>query len=280
MKTLFILVVSVLLIGSCGVRKENKALKAQLDSLKTENVKLKKEQSRRLATLTDYRRFLNEVEANLSEIDKNRELVANLNKEVNTRKELAENIRAHISNISALMENSRLKIMSMDRSLVELRKDTVQNSEEILMMENRMDSLTRQLVEMDRQIEILDNSLEEIDSLYRMEKSMADQLDDIINRAYFYAGPGSELRKRGIVEKEGGFIGLGRVKVLDASAPDSLFIKIRKDEDFTIPFDGRDAKLITQHPEDSYSVTPGNLRINDPDEFWKAGNYLVIESKN
>lgn len=276
MKNLILLIISIFLLGSC----ENKSMKQELEALRKENAELRKMQSRRVATLTDYRKFLEEVENNLSEIDKNKELVASLNTEVKSRRELAENIRAHISNIAALMENSQLKISSMNRSLLDLRKDTIQNSEEILALENEIEMLTQKIIVLDQEIEELDNELSEIDSLYRMEKAIANELDDILNRAYYYVGTGSELRKAGVIEKEGGFIGLGRVKVLDASAPDSLFTKIRKDENFDIPFEIRDAELITQHPEDSYSLTRGNLSITDPDEFWKGGNYVVIELKN
>jgi DNA repair exonuclease SbcCD ATPase subunit len=275
MKPLIVLLMSVFLLGACQTRE----LKDELAALKKENAELKQDASRKVATIADYHRFVKEVQSNLSEIDRNKELVASLNTEVRSRRELADNIRDHIASIATLMENSELKIRTMNQSLAVLRRDKAENSEEILALEQEIENLTLQIVEMDQQIEALDNELAEIDSLYRMEKSTAMELDDILNRAFFVAGTSSELKKSEIIEKEGGFIGLGRVKVMDATAPDSLFTKIRKDKNFEIPLDSKDAQLITQHPESSYSIAAGMLIISDPDEFWKAGNYLVIELK-
>lgn len=275
MRPIVLMLIGIFLLGSC----QTKELKDELAALKKENAELKENASRRIATINDYHRFVKEVESNLEEVDRSKELIASLNTEVQTRAELADKIRGHISSIATLMENSQLKIRSMNQSIVELRRDTVQNSEEILALEQEIERLSMRILEMDIEIEQLDNSLADIDSLYRMEKSLAAELDDILNRAYYVIGSSSELKNAQIIEKEGGFIGLGRVKVMDASAPDSLFTKIRKDEDLELALKGEKPKLITQHPEGSYEFTGEKMMIVNPEEFWKAGNYLVIEVK-
>jgi hypothetical protein len=49
-----------------------------------------------------------------------------------------------------------------------------------------------------------------------------------------------------------------------------------------MPRDAKKAKLVTNHPEGSYAIVGENdkadkLVISNATDFWKEGNYLVIE---
>jgi hypothetical protein len=52
----------------------------------------------------------------------------------------------------------------------------------------------------------------------------------------------------------------------------------------TIPIASKTAKIITEHPDDSYELVMEDglisaLVIENPDEFWRISKYAVIETR-
>ena len=88
---------------------------------------------------------------------------------------------------------------------------------------------------------------------------------------------------KGIMEKEGGFIGLGRVKLMNANAPDSVFMRTEKSNMDSLTITAKSIELISNQPENSYSIKSKNylqkFYIIDKEAFWSQGNYLVIQKK-
>lgn len=285
MKIKAIVVLIVLAIGaSCtdDSKKENEALKEQLTKLKKENSALKAGEKKLKTSVEEYNKFLKEIEGNLSEINTNKELLVKLNKEVKGKKSVAEDIKKHIGSIKALMENSRLKIVSLDKSLIKLRNESGDKSENILVLDRKIKGLTRELMSKDMEISQLQFGLSELQDLYQTEVQNSAELKYIINRAYYICKTSKELKDTGIVAKEGGFIGLGKVKVLNANAQNTLFNEIKKDETEAIDLGVKKAKLLSKHPEGSYRFDGNTLMVNsiviiDAQSFWSQGNYLVIE---
>lgn len=275
----YLLIVIVLFtMVSCSKKKNEELakLKAEVETLKGENAKLKAGEKKLKASIENYNKFLKEIEKNLSEIDKSKDMLAKLNQEVKDGGEdVNEKIKEHISNIKALVENSRLKVLMMDKNLNQLRRESADKSQEILGLDNQLKSLTNELLS--RNIE-----LEEMEDLYDVEKLFANELKAIIERAYYVSDTEKNLKTMGLIEKEGGFIGLGRVKIVRSNVPDSLFTQINKVETTEIILKGRKSELISQHPEGSYQIIEtkdksDKLVISDPDAFWKSGNYLVVQ---
>ena len=107
-----------------------------------------------------------------------------------------------------------------------------------------------------------------------------------MNEAFFAMGSYKELKNKGILEKEGGFIGIGRNKVLTDTFDNNYFSKVDIREVKRIPVFSKKAEIITDHPTDSYELTETEdekmiayLEIKKPDDFWKASRYMVIEVK-
>ncbi len=279
-----IIAIALAIVTSCSgdAKKENEALKQQMAKLKKENSELKAGEKKLKTSIEGYNKFLKEIEGNLAEINTNKELLVKLNKEVKGKKSLSGDIKAHINSIKALMENSRLKIVSLDKSLVKLRNESSEKSENILEMDRKIKSLTKELMSKDMEISELEFGLSELQDLYQTEVQTSTDLKYIINRAYYISKTSKELKEAGIISKEGGFIGLGKVKVLNANAQNTLFNEVKKDETKTITLSVKKAKLISKHPEGSYSFEGNATRVDslviiDSQSFWSQGNYLVIE---
>lgn len=283
---LLILIISVVLLacGESKEKKENTALRAEVEKLKSENEALKSGEAKLKSSINEFNKFLKEVEANLSSIDENKTMLTEINKEGKNTKDVKELINARISKIKELMENSKLKLLSMDKALTKLRKESGDKSGEIMEMDRQVKALTRDLFQKDMQIEELDDELAVAEELYNIKIAESEELKSIINRAFMISGSTKELKEKGIIDKEGGFIGLGRVKVLKANASDTLFTRLSKEEANEIPLGVKSAMLISNHPEGSYNFveTDGKIEklvITDKQKFWREGNYLVIETK-
>src|ERR1035437_10308218 len=104
-----------------------------------------------------------------------------------------------------------------------------------------------------------------------------------INKAFFACGTFKQLKAKGLLTKEGGFIGLGKTKTLAGSFPDSSFKQIDITVMKSIPVNSKSAKLISEHPANSYQFIRDkdkkieSIEITDPVQFWKISKYAVVE---
>ena len=279
-----ILVLSVI-IASCGESKEQKEialLKAQIDSLKYENDSLRTGDVKMQVSIQNFTSSLKEIEQNLASIDENKTMLAKLSTEMTDDESVKENINKRIAKIKELMQNSKLKILTLDKALVKLRQESGDKSTEILELDQKIRLLINNLTEKDSIIGNLDDQIFDMEALYALEKEVNAELSSIMNRAYFLMGTSKELATKGVVSKEGGFIGLGKIKVINANASDSLFTRIKKDRVDEIYINAKKAKLISNHPEGSYNMVKNGdiievLQITNKEMFWKEGNYLLVE---
>ena len=86
---------------------------------------------------------------------------------------------------------------------------------------------------------------------------------------------------KNLVDKRGGFIGLGKAIVPADNTDFAALTKIDTRNTQEIPLTGKRIKIVTTHPDTSYSLEgdparPTSIRITNPDLFWKASKCLVI----
>ena len=91
------------------------------------------------------------------------------------------------------------------------------------------------------------------------------------------------MKAKGLLTKEGGFIGLGKTESLTGNFPENSFVQIDITQTTTISFDAKSVKLITEHPTGSFEFMRDpdkrfkSLEIKDPAQFWKVSKYAVVE---
>ena len=275
-----------LLMFSCGTKKENEALQAEIDKVKKENEAYRAQTKELTVSIEGYQNLLKEIDKNLLSIDSSVLITGSLKNEMKSDANAGEKILMRIKNIAGLMENSKLKIQALDRTLNDLRKKYGDKSEEVLALNRELKSAAQLLVEKEKEFNAMkagfESDIEGLESAYNAQLKIAEELKEILDRAFYFAGAPGELSTKGIIEKEGGFIGIGRVKILNANSPEKLFNKISKQATDSLVFDSKTLKLITEHPEASFSIkeskTSSVLYIKDKKLFWKQGNYLVIQT--
>jgi hypothetical protein len=108
-----------------------------------------------------------------------------------------------------------------------------------------------------------------------------------MNKAYVVSGTYKDLKEKGLLVKEGGVLGMGKKESLQENfSNDELFTTIDITKTKTIQVNSKTAKLVTEHPTNSYELVKDDadkiayIAIKDPENFWKISRYAVVEVKN
>jgi hypothetical protein len=146
-----------------------------------------------------------------------------------------------------------------------------------------LDDLRQQIAERDIKIVELGESVEQLkteNSQVKAESEMnaeiAKNQDAQLNTAWYMFGTTKELKQHRIL------VDGDVLKSKDFDADYFTKIDIRKVN--VIPLNSKSAKLLTTHPEGSYSLLKDSkgeytLRITNAPEFWSVSKYLVIRVK-
>lgn len=292
MKHLKVAVAAALLglVVGCNnqARKENEALKAEIAALAEENALLAAGSADMANTIDSYHEALKEIDQQIAAIDMKKQLV----REYQTDAQVEKDILEHVEHLHQMMENSKHKIRQLNGQVNELRKADADH-ERIHLLEEELYDMAGMVVARDTEINSLHDMLAAqgfaIASLvdaYNNQQAYSEVLLDILNTGFFVAGTKKELREMGILDMEGGFIGIGRVKALNANLPVKFLTPIDIRETDIIELAGKKAELITNHPDDSYEITFDKekdivfLGVANKLKFWQETNYLVVEIMN
>lgn len=291
----FPLLFLIFLAISCSNQqnKENEALKAEIAMLAEQNAELARGNMQKAESLDQYQAMLKEIDQQLAAIDEKKQLVNNLKTEAQTDKKTEEEIRMHIKHIHHMMENSKHKVAHLNGQMETLRKENAEQYEDLHRMDMYVNDLVNVVLKRDSEIADLhqelimqDIAIEALAEAYGEQTVYNEVLLDILNTGFYVAGTKKELKEMGVIDMEGGFIGIGRVKTLNANAPVQFLTLIDIRESDLIEIPGKKVELITPHALESYELTYDQenektfLGIANKLKFWQETNYLVVEFVN
>lgn len=276
---------------SChNYKKDTIKLQAKVDSLKTLTVQ-------KDSTIKAFFSDFNEIQANLDSIKKMETLLDVSSTEPVLKTNQKEKILADISALNGLLKDNNEMIANLKHRLHNSTLKTGKLESMVNELEQRSKDLQESLNEKDLQIADLNKTIQQQDeSIGKLNDQIAEievksslQLDTLrkqkeaLNKAYYTVGSVSELKDEGIVEREGGILGIGSVPVMSNNFTQNHFTRVEKSNFEYLPLQSRKAKVVSVHPSDSYHLS-GNegrdtLYVDKPDEFWSASNYLVIATK-
>ncbi|MBQ9418476.1 MAG: hypothetical protein IJU19_07865 [Bacteroidales bacterium] len=239
--------------------------------------------------------MLNEIEGNLSTINSKyssvQEMRRNGTEGSYSRK---QEIAGQISSIDSIMSSNKEKIAQLSSRVGVLSRKNADLKAYVAKLEERSAAQESQIAELLTELENskvvikgLNKNISELTSANQeKDEYIARQIADA-NRAYYVVGSYSELKKAGIVNKSGGFIGIGRRQGTMADMSTEMFNEIDRSKITTIAVNQKKAKVVSKHPEASYELVTDEketslvlfLRILDPAQFWKYTDYLVISTK-
>jgi hypothetical protein len=230
-----------------------------------------REQENLLAYSVDDPEFTNDV----------RERIVSEIRQMNT---LLEENKAKVRTLSKRLKDSGLKIAALEDKLVLLEESIAQRDSSINVLKTELVSRDFQLAELNTVIDSLDMEVVERDETIQVKDALISQNQAELDKAYLAAGNYKELEEKGIVAKEGGFLGLGKSKVVPANIADNEFHQISISQTDRISVNSKKVELISNHPEDSYAVISNDsiveyIQITQPERFWKKTRYAVVETR-
>jgi len=187
------------------------------------------------------------------------------------------------------LEENKKKINYLASKLKKSNNKLNKANKQIEELNKFIENLTAQIQEKDAQIAELQQRLlqsdEELKFLFEQYNQRVAELDSTVqelNKAYYCIGTYKELKDNGVLTKEGGFIGLGKIAKLKDDFNKDYFTELNIEEENVIPLMVKEVKIVTTHPQDSYELdTDGEtvkaIKITDPKRFWSVSKYLVIQ---
>lgn len=238
--------------------------------------------------------MLNQIEDNLAMISAKYGTVQQLRqKGVEGSSNVKGEINNQLANIESMLEANKKKIAELNGKLASLGKQNEELQQFVSKLETRVAEQEAQINSLMTELEnnkiVIKNLNSNISDLTASNQAKDETIAQHIaeaNKAYFIVGTYSELKEAGIVNKTGGFIGIGKKQSTVADMPLDRFVQIDRTKVTTVAVNMRNAVVISSHPESSYElVTDENdekmisyLRILNPTLFWQQTKYLVIST--
>lgn len=233
---------------------------------------------------------LNEIEINLDSITQNQEAIAMASGDkVEFSKDIRERINQNIGIINELLEKNKLMIGSLNEKLrksniniASLKKMIEQLNSDIAAKDAELATLNLQLSDYRTMVDNLNRSMDSLNVVNQEKETVITNKTTQINTAYWAIGNYKQLKESNILNKQGGFLGLGKEKTLKKDFNNDGFNQIDITKVLSFDINNKSAKIITNHPSDSYNLSKDakgiilKLEITDPTRFWKASKYLVI----
>jgi hypothetical protein len=257
------------------LQEENQLLKDQLE-INNENVE-------------GYFAELNQIEENLRIIKEREKIISGetsagvelgvsqqerINQDIMLIGELMEKNRELIASLNNRIRSADQRIAGFEQMVARLNRDIEEKEIEIQM-------LREQLAQTNLKVDLLMARVDTLEQESERKSRLLQEQTLEMNAAWYAMGSRRELIDNNIISREGGFLGIGRTNRLKSDFNKDFFTRIDVTRDFEITIVGENPELITSHHSDSYQIVKEEgetlLRISDPDRFWSATRYLVIQ---
>jgi len=300
MKALKGILIGVVLIPALWSCNHNK-----VKELEVKNTELTQQLQDRDSSLNSYLATITDIEDNLDAIKEKQNLIT---ANTSDNPEMTVDIREKLLNDLIAIND----LMSLNKEKIEkLQQITKNSSFQIKEFKNMVAKLNKKLAEKDQEVESLNSKVKElafrnqtladnvtllnikVDTLQAINTSQRMKIEDQekliahnmseLSAGFVATGTAKELEEKHIITKEGGILGIGAVTRLNEEVDKDNFLQIDINKTQTIPLMVKKARLITDHPADSYKLEQSkngdlfsNLVITDPKRFWNTSRFLVV----
>jgi hypothetical protein len=283
MKTQFLVFAAMIAITSCNNSASNEELLKIKDLAKADSLNAV-QANQKDSLLSSYLNDLNEIQENLDRIKEREKIITMKPVEINAGNK--QSVVAEVKELDDWIVSNDKKMTALEARLKKMDKKNIK-------LESLVANLTKEVTDKDEEITAMqaklsgaDDSLKFItarfnDSIVVIKKQRAQMAE--MNTVYYITGTMKQLEEKGIIDKDGGFIGIGRVAELNPDANSSAFIKANLGNLKGISLHGKFRRFITTHPDKAYQVVSGgkadSIVINTPVNFWSESKYLVVAVK-
>ena len=291
---LLMLIPAMLMTVSCNkMKEENARLKAKNDSLLA--LGFQKD-----TTVMEFVRAFNEIQSNLDSIKMKENMIGQNTKggtevqasareqitgDINAIYQLLEKNRSAVASLQKKLKASNTKNAQLEAMIDNLNKSIVEKDAEIAELKDQLGKLNIKVTDLGNQVTTLNTNVDNLSADNKAKQQAIDEKTAALNTGYYVIGTAKELMEKKIIDKKGGFIGIGRTKALTPEFDKSNFTKIDITTLTEIPLNTKKATLLSTHPSTSYKFESADTKKVDKlvilnyNNFWNKSKYLVIITK-
>lgn len=298
-KQLGIILASVLIVifAAIGTTYIYHQKQTEVKTLASKNLDLNQLIEKRDSVVNDMVASFNEIENSLKFIkEKRKQLSIEKNKEggveqkqsiindINLMNKMLEESSKHIADLQKQLKHSGIKMSAFQNKIAALSKTVADQNSDIEQLRKTIEEKDAQVADLNTKVESMQTEIANQNDTIQNKLKVISNKTDQLNTGHIAYGTYKELKDKGLLTKEGGFLGLGKTVELANNFDENYFTDLNIKETKTIPLHSKKAFIITEHPDSSYTLVKEDgqiayLQINNPDEFWKASKYAVIEVK-
>ena len=286
----------VLIISVIGVFLVFSEKQGEIEMLNSKNGELGEVLIQRDSLVNELIGAFNEIESNLDSINKKRNKLTLQQAEGSNNQQ--EKVLDGINQIDAMLDesskrievlekklrNSGIELKSFKNKIASLTKDIQQQNAQITQLRTELEDRELALNNMSMKVDMMEDVIATANDSLAGQKEVIKEKDNELNKAYVAFGTSKELKEKGLLVNEGGFLGLGANKSINENFDPDYFIPLDIRETTFIPLHAKKAKIISDHPDSSYRFIENEgeiamLEIDDPVQFWKLSKYALIEIK-
>ena len=256
-RSIFTTAFAVLLLLSSCTQSENKEI-ARLTQLSDS---LKNEAVAKDTTVNSMLASFNEIESNLTIIKEKQALISLSSKNGEITPDARVRIKEDIQLINDLLARNKNTINSLRKKLkesglkvVELQKMIDQLNETIVAKDSEIAALKDQLTKLNFTVASLNSSIDTLRNDKKQLTSSVESKTKDLNTAYYVVGTKKDLIAKGVITKEGGFIGINTSIKMKQDFDESAFKKIDIRELDIVEVQGKKIKIVSTHPAGSYRI--------------------------
>ena len=284
----------LLTAGIVGISLSQKRHIEALGTLEHQRLELAVQLNQRDSIINQWVVAFDEIESDIMKITARENMLNLESKNPELSRDKKEDILKELAYVKTLIDQNKKKISSLNAQLrksgiqiaaLQARIDTLGNV--ITMRDNDIAGLKSELDNRTTVISQLNKKVEVMDSTITTKNSEITRQTGELNKGYVAYGTYKDLKEKGLVNKEGGVLGLGKKESLQENFNnDSLFTQIDISQTTTLPVNSKSVKLVTEHPANSYTLVKDDaeniayIEIKDPATFWKLSKYAVVELHN
>ncbi len=295
---LLMLIPAMLMTMSCNkMKEENARLKAKNDSLLA--LGFQKD-----TTVMEFVKAFNEIQSNLDSIKLKENIISQNTKggtEVQTsareqitgdinaiyqmlqkNRDMVVSLKAKLKKSESGLAGANIKIAELEKMIDNLTKSIETKDAEIAELKDQLGKMNIKVQDLGNQVTNLNTNVENLSAENKAKQQAIEEKTAALNTAYYVVGTTKELKEKKIIDKSGGFIGIGRAKNVSKDFDKTYFTKVDITTLNEIPINKKSAKLLSNHPTSSYKLEGNGKKSVDKrvilnySDFWSQSKFLVI----
>ena len=286
MKQLFV-VLAVLLLASCHHKQpaDVESLQRQNDSLMQAKAQLESETNEYLASLNQIeenfdqvKQMENYIQVNKSVENNTQDVRTKINDDILLMTDILKKNKEQIAALTHKVGRSAVKIREMQKTIERLNTMLNEKIDLIQSLSTELQIKDAAIADLNKNVETLNQDVANLKTQSQTQQTQITAQDEKMNTGWYVFGTAKELKAQNILTSGGLF---SSNKVLQKDFNKDYFVKIDIRQVKSIPLYSKKAKILTNHPQGSYSLDnpDGNyvLTIKDYKEFWSVSRYLVVQ---